>query len=680
MGALTSVIHPIVDQLIAIRGSNISLLHYFRGHVIASGTGTDMGNAMAETALMTAKKPVRKRGGVRRAPALDGLRGFAVLAVVIYHFFGDVIPGGYLGVDVFFVLSGFLITSLLIREKVTTGRVDLKDFWLRRFRRIVPAALVVLVVGTAAASLVGGDPAVGLGLQFLGTLLFANNWFQIADSQSYFADSGVQIFAHYWSLSVEEQFYVVWPLLFVVLLAVLARRGYTNGSGRAMASVSFGLAALSFYWMLVNFDENLDPTRVYYGTDTHAFGLLIGAGLAFVLTTASNSADTDSWPADRGPLKSRVSMTLVGVAAFFGLLFLVFTMGDTAPVTYRGGLLAASILTAIVLLVCVRGDNALARLFGTRPMRWLGERSFSLYLWHWPVVVIVVELLGRTELPDTVMISGVIAMVISLPLSSWSYKWIETPIRRKGYKEIFSDLAGPQAPALRRFTTFTLPLTLLIICSWGIVTGPQETELQRQLNAIEVEQAAEQADSLDNLGRELPTGDQITVIGDSVTMMAQEALAERFPGVYTDGEVNRHYIAAEQIIVSMETAGTLDPFVVLGFGTNGPAAGYGDPTLLDRLIEQIGDDRVIILVNPWGDEMHIPDAVEEVGDAAKTYDNVYVADWCGTAAANSWALYPDGVHPTPDGASTYVDAIEAALQQWVDGDKEIPATRVCIRP
>ena len=220
-------------------------------------------------------KPL-KPGRIRRVPGLDGLRGIAVLAVVIYHFFGDALPGGFLGVDIFFVLSGFLITALLVRELGATGRISLKEFWRRRARRIIPASVTVLVVATAVAGFLGGDVQVGLVPQFLGSLFFANNWVQISQSHSYFADTTPQIFMHYWSLAIEEQFYVLWPLIFLGLLWVARRFGRSVSSGDrafrlpALVATVAGLASLLVMILLYNPDE--DPSRVYFGTDTHAFG------------------------------------------------------------------------------------------------------------------------------------------------------------------------------------------------------------------------------------------------------------------------------------------------------------------------------------------------------------------------------------------------------------------------
>ncbi|MBV7294696.1 acyltransferase [Corynebacterium sp. TAE3-ERU12] len=621
------------------------------------------------TSAQTTPTAAVRPGRIRRVPAIDGLRGLAVAAVVLYHFFGRLLPGGYLGVDVFFVLSGFLITSLLVREHATTGRINLATFWKRRVRRILPAAAFVLIVGVIAARLVGGDPAVGLGAQFFGSLFFVNNWTQIAQSQSYFADQGVQVFAHYWSLAVEEQFYIIWPLALIALYAIIRRRGANPDRAPVVFAVVLSVAAA--LWMAWLHIPGEDPTRVYYGTDTHIFGLGLGAALAFALTTRAPSPIADSWPFDRGPAQNQALAAVVGILGLLGLIALFFVLPDTATITYRGGLFLASVCTAGLLLAVVRGAGPTAGLFALAPLRWLGERSFSLYLWHWPVMVLVSAVLVRSPLRDVPALAGVASLVISLPLSAWSYRWIETPIRRHGYRAVLAQLcaARPQI----RFAVPAVATLAVLATGASILTAPQQTTLERDLAAAAAQQ--QNADKADDLAvtedREFPDGDQITAIGDSVMLASLDALQTEFPGIYVDGDVSRHWESVPAIAQAMEANGTLDPFVVLGFGTNGPSSGAYEG-LLDDIIEQLGPDRVIVLVLPYGDRWYMPEAEEEILAAGKKYDNVFIADWCHAAKADVTRLRADLVHPTPPGALAYVGAIRDALDQWVEGDYTDP--------
>ncbi|MDO4761545.1 MAG: acyltransferase family protein [Corynebacterium sp.] len=616
------------------------------------------GNQVAQSQVVAPK-----RYRIRRVPAIDGLRGLAVLVVVLYHYFGDFAPGGFLGVDMFFVLSGFLITSLLIREHSVFGRVNLKQFWVRRIRRIVPAAVVVLVIGTAVAGLVGGDPSVKLGSQFFGTLLFANNWVQIAGSQSYFADSGVQIFAHYWSLAVEEQFYVLWPLIFVVV-AWAAR-----GINAALKLVVLLVGAGSFAAMLWMYDPAADPTRVYYGTDTHSFGLLIGVSVALWLTTTDQDEHADSWPA-KSSVFSRFTPTL-GVVALLGLLVMVGFVPDTAVFTYRGGLLLASFLTAVLLVTVVREVGPAHSIMSAAALRWIGERSFSLYLWHWPVFVVCAQLVHRWQWGWDGWLIGAVSCVISFPLAHLSYMWVETPVRRRGYASVWRSL--PQA---RRKLLGMVMIVALVLASVAMLRSPKQTQLEQELEAIAAARklppitAIPAADSDDvatakNGPQLLPKGSQITAIGDSVMLGSKPALEKQFDGIYVDAAVSRNLLAAPQILQQLNDAEVLDPFVVLGFGTNAEL----NLSALETSMNIIGTKRVVVLVMPFGDRSWIPGSHKNIREAVQKYPNVYVANWCAFASKDSSILHSDLIHPNEKGVNKYAESIQLALKQWANHRK-----------
>ncbi|MTD91182.1 acyltransferase family protein [Corynebacterium aurimucosum] len=614
----------------------------------------------------------QRRARLRPVPGLDGLRGLAVLAVVIYHFFGDLLPGGYLGVDMFFVLSGFLITSLLVREFAVTGRISLTDFWIRRFRRILPAALVVLCLCTALVAMIGGDLAVGIREQFLGTFFFVNNWTQIATSQTYFAPNEVQVFAHYWSLAVEEQFYLLWPLLMFGAFALSRRQ-----PKRLPIALSLVLAAASAAAMALLFTPGEDPTRVYYGTDTHAFGLLIGALLSLLLTSTSKEAKADSWAST----STGVIAGTVGALALVGYLAQLVWMGADLEFTYRGGLVLTSLLGAAMIWGVVRETGPLTWLFRTRMMRWLGQRSFSLYLWHWPVVMILREL---SDSPRWLL--GLLALPVSFLLAEVTYQFVENPFRRAGYvatwrtywasrptvaemKDGFGKAMWPAVPAM-------VILSALGV-TYGLVTSQDQTELERELERMSQanEQAAASATPTETEKpaekRALPAGTEINAVGDSVMLAASEALNERFPGILIDAEVSRQYAEAIAEVRQLKESGQLRSTVFVGLGTNGSAAD-GE---MDELLTILGSDRTVILVVPYGERDWMGQARAEIIEAAKEHDNVYVADWCGMAQENPALLYDDGVHPQAEGAALYVQALSDALEQYSNGDKS--STTAC---
>ena len=633
------------------------------------------------------EKPL-KPGRIRRVRGLDGFRGLAVLAVVIFHAFPGWLTGGFLGVDIFFVLSGFLITSLLVREFGATGRVSLKNFWVRRLRRIVPAALTVLVIIVAVAGLVGPDVNVNLGPQFFGTALFANNWVQIAQSASYFADTGENVTRHYWSLAIEEQFYILWPLLFVAL-AVWGhrRRGQRQDGLKIAAIVVVVLAVASAVAMAVLVDgaPGSDPSRVYYGTDTHAFGLLIGVLLALVITDPAPAAK-DSWPSTTPGWMEAFTGTLFGTFAFAGIIVLCCVLEGDNVWAYRGGIFLASALAAVVIHVTVREAGLIAALMRFTPLCWLGTRSFSVYLLHWPIFVFVTHYLKDAG----ILACGLITVALSLILAELSFRFVEEPVRRGGY--------GKVVRSWKRYPF--IPLLIVALAAGAgvaIAKSPAESSTEQALNDLKEKQEAqrkaqqdaqagagnsgestagngagadgetgpgsEARDTSDSGPGKFPDGTDITIVGDSVTLASYEALSERFPGAYIDGEVSRHYEAALPILTQLRDSGQLGHYVVLGFGTNGQAF----PGQISEIKDFIGPDRTLILLDPYGMANGVPEAAAQVEEYIADNKDVYLAPWCHKAVEHPETLRPDGFHPEPEGAVLYTDAVEEAIQQAVDG-------------
>jgi peptidoglycan/LPS O-acetylase OafA/YrhL len=361
----------------------------------------------------------------RHLPALNGLRAVAVAGVVAYHLQLGWAKGGYLGVDLFFVLSGFLITTLLLEEWVGTHRVDLLAFWGRRAKRLLPA--LFLVVGAVALYLIvnaylGGPGANGLvDLSALrgdaiSTLLYVNNWHSVFTHQSYFAQfSTPSPFQHTWSLAIEEQFYLVWPLV-LLLLFHFGRRSWRS-SGRVL-TITLGL--LSALLMAVMFHPGADPTRVYYGTDTRLFDLMAGATLAFVA-----AARPQPGRSARSALHVAAPLAAVALGAFW------VTAGTAAGLPtnfmFEGGFLVCAVLAAVMVADARLIDQGrFSRLLSLRPLEFIGTISYGIYLWHWPVIVYVNA--ARTGLSTWPL--DLVRMALTLALSTVSYYAVERPVRR----------------------------------------------------------------------------------------------------------------------------------------------------------------------------------------------------------------------------------------------------------
>ncbi|MEO7124283.1 MAG: acyltransferase family protein, partial [Lacisediminihabitans sp.] len=418
-------------------------------------------------------------------PGLDGLRAFAVIAVILYHLSPGLVVGGYLGVDIFFVISGFLITALLLREKASSGRIRLGHFWLRRARRLLPALLALVLVCCATAWVVGGNVLVDLGRQVVGASTFSSNWIAIVGHRSYFDETAPELFRNLWSLAVEEQFYLVWP--FVVLLLLLVRMRWLRFSFVAALGIASALT------MLLLYTPGADATRVYYGTDTHSFGLAIGAALA-VLSQRWSSLPL--W----WPRTARWLLPTLGTLSLGVLIAATILMPADAPLAYQGGLVVVALLTAVTIAGAIVPGSILGRLLNLTPLRWVGERSYGLYLWHWPVFVLVVAALpGWPRLGASGWALGGIALAITLVAATLSYRYIEQPIRKKGFTVVFrwifprkaTDSAPAKQPVLARRPRTRRALVVaavsLVIAATGVGTtaavtsGPVQSDAEVQI-------------------------------------------------------------------------------------------------------------------------------------------------------------------------------------------------------
>jgi peptidoglycan/LPS O-acetylase OafA/YrhL/lysophospholipase L1-like esterase len=360
-------------------------------------------------------------------PALDGLRAVAVVAVMLYHGGVPWAAGGFLGVDIFFVLSGFLITSLLVKEWTRTGRIGLRAFWLRRARRLLPAMLLVLLA-VGAYSAAAPRPASQVRGDSLATLGYVSNWWFMVSGQSYFAQFvEPSPLRHTWSLAIEEQFYILFPLLLVLLLGTVRLRVPT------VRIVLLGGALGSAVLMATLYDPASDPSRAYYGTDTRMQALLLGAVLA--LSPSLLQPTKPLYASIRGRFVRLPGRGLLGVLALGGLVGMVVMARELAPWMYRGGFLLAAVLSAVVIAsVTAAPRSALGRVLSWRPMVAVGVVSYGLYLWHWPVFVVLnherTGLDGPSLLVARFAVTGVLAYV--------SFALVEEPIRTQRLQRRFT--------------------------------------------------------------------------------------------------------------------------------------------------------------------------------------------------------------------------------------------------
>lgn len=572
----------------------------------------------------------------RYMPGLDGLRALSVLAVIAYHLDLKWAQGGLLGVGIFFVLSGYLITDQILLEWKTYRRLSLMDFWLRRIRRLLPAMICML--GFVAVWLIGSDPPLFQALkgEFLSSLFYVNNWYLIFHEVSYFESFGPPSpIGHLWSLSIEEQFYLVWPIVLVIGIKLAPRRG------KLMLWLLAG-AAVSALAMAVIYEPGTDPSRVYYGTDTRAFALLIGAALAVI------------WPSWKlnGAI-STSARSLLDVSGSLGLVILMILIFGTNKLDdwlYRGGFLFIALLTAAITAVLVHPASRLGKIMGCEPLKWIGKRSYSLYIWHYPVMIL-------TNSAANVEAGGLgrvfLQLAISLLLSALSYKYVEEPIRRG------KSTSGKEETRMKRSkvgAAWGIVLIIIVICATGLPSTVHEPPETRNL-APKSEPALPGEQQLNH--REPLTGEGVTVIGDSVIIGVEPYLKEVLPKIVVDGKEGRQMSQARDVIDKLQAQGKLGDQIILELGTNGPFK----KQQLRSLLESLSDKEQVLLVTTrvpkdWQDAVNA-----NIQSVADEFSNVDVVDWYAASKDKADYFYQDGVHLKPDGSRYFASLLVEALQK-----------------
>lgn len=603
----------------------------------------------------------------RYIPALDGLRALAVLAVIAYHMNMPWAVGGLLGVTVFFVLSGYLITSLLLIEFDDTGGIDLPQFWMRRVRRLVPAIVLVIVGCAVLFTIFDHTLLTKMRPDVFPSLFFYNNWWQIFHDTSYFEALGSPSpLTHFWSLAIEEQFYLIWPVvLFFSLKAGVGKKAVRN--------VTLIVALLSALEMALLYDPSLDPSRVYYGTDTRAFSLLIGAWLAFV------------WPSHLLGARSGVDLTKrersafdgVGVVALAALLALIVFADGFSPFLYRGGILLASLLTAIVIAVLVHPASMLSRAAGARPLVWIGKRSYGIYLWHYPLLLLMSPINFTGETPWWLYL---VQLTVIFAFAAFSYRFVENPIRHGAIGRIVKGVrAGDVSLAdwtRRHVLPFASATVLGVIAIGGLALVPP-TSAVGNTDAFEQEgaQRSQNLESSNDTGQvvERPRLD-VLMIGDSVSVRVIPAFEELFPYGAIDAAINRQLYVGSSIYDYYKEQDIVGDVVVFALGTNGPAT----EEQVDGLVADVGSDKQVFLVNTRSPRNWVQGTNDRLSEAAARYDNVNLIDWYGASSGHDEFFDGDGTHLTEEGVAAYLglinDAIAPLLPQHEE-NAETPTVR-----
>ena len=648
-------------------------------------------------ASSSAKEQTPARPKSRYIPALDGLRTLAVVAVVLYHLNLTWAQGGLLGVTVFFVLSGYLITRLLINEVSKTGRIDLKSFWIRRIRRLFPAVVTVVVVTCALCTIFNHVMLTKMRPDILPSLLFFNNWWQIAQDVSYFNALGdPSPLTHFWSLAIEEQFYLVWPPLLLAMVSMHMSKPNTR-------RVVLGLAAASAIAMMVLYNPAADPSRVYYGTDTRVFSLLLGAWMAFIpdrdLAPArlvrhlgldrlagsgkrgkgnvdehgkDNGSAADASQAPSGALarfwSSPASIDLLGIVGLIGLAAMVaFTNGYTA-FQYRGGTLLCSVLTLMVIAACVQPQGLVARALAADPLVWIGKRSYSIYLWHYPLLLLMNPV---ANINDTPWWQYILQVLLVVAVAECSYRFIETPFRKGAFGRTVSEFRdGTTTPASwvrAHVPACAACAVVLVVALGGLIFVPDTSALSGEgaevlnkeaKNAKPQDQKA--ADDTDKDDDGFPDGAyDLLMIGDSVSLRAVDAFDGVFPHSHIDAEKGRQFDVGRETFEGYIQQNLAGKIVVFALGTNGLVT----DAQIDAIMADAGDQRIVVFVNTRSPQPWVGATNQAIANAATRYKNVRVIDWFGYSANRNDLFDGDGTHLSNAGVTEYLKLIHDAVKK-----------------
>lgn len=624
----------------------------------------------------------------RYITGLDGLRAFAVLAVIAYHLNFNWANGGFIGVDIFFVLSGYLITSIILPAHGNDISLDFRDFWVRRIRRLLPAAYLMIISAVIWVVVCNRELLHTVRGDAISSLFYMSNWWFIFHKLSYFDSFGSPSpLKNLWSLAIEEQFYIVWPMFLIAGMYIFKNRA------KLAAAVSL-LALCSAVMMSVLYEPGGDPSRVYYGTDTRSFELLIGCALALI------------WPmkrlsSNRLPYKLKRLLHVTELSAFCILVLCVYFTDEYEPFLYRGGMFLISI-TAAVLIACVSHPSSfLGILLSWRPLRWLGTRSYGIYLWHYPVIVLSTPV---QEIGNPVFWHIALKIIATFILAELSYHFIEKPIRTEGFKSFFRRAfihrirEWKTTSVISKMSVGFVILAILIFAGGlsgvaGEKKHPQWTYRSQETSADTNEtsehrkMAASDKDG-ENKSKQKTTAStkdqeeskakgqetkkkkdvksqkepaaadkEVLAIGDSVMLDIASSLRQSLSHVTIDGKVGRQMSQALELTQEYKSFNQPNKAVIIELGTNG----YFTNSQIDQLLTSFSKAH-IYLVNTrvprqWENKVN-----EALRQQANTHNNITLVDWHTEALQHPEYFTPDGVHLVPQGAEALTALIVRAIK------------------
>ena len=624
-------------------------------------------------------------------PSIDSLRALAVLAVIIYHVDVNYLPGGFLGVDLFFVLSGYLISSLIIKEFRKTGTVNLYNFYIRRARRLLPAVYFMITVGLVVMVLFNEVLLRKSHLDAIFGYIYSSNWWYIFHKLDYFDSFGAQSpFKHLWSLAIEEQFYMIFPLLFLLVNRKKRSKDGTYKLNKNFLYVVLGLILVSLIAHILLFDIN-NISRIYFGTDTRAFSLLVGVVGAIL------------YPMERLHAKvtpqQNMIYSVVSLVSIATLITVMIYTSEYNTLLYRGGFLLVAILGLIVIISSGKQHTLMSRLLSFKPIVFIGKISYSLYLWHFPVLVLTTPV---SEIGNPNIIFVILRVILTFILATASYVFVETPIRKLGFKNyinvIFKKLKKRSRKSRKIYAGVVGLVSILFLMGiFGKSVPFISTAFVKEMESNKETQFVNNGNNKDNNQEKSSDSNKdnkdnkdnnqekssdsnkdnkvnkedkknsdkkyssVLVMGDSLTVDIGEKFQGLYPGAVIDGKIGRQLYVAVEEAKSYSKYNNENSAIIFQLGTNGPFT----ESQIEELVKEF-DKADIYFVN-----IKVPRAWEKTVNAAlketqEKHSNVKIIDWYSVANSSKDLFEPDRVHLNQTGIAEMVTLIEKNLKRPVE--------------
>jgi len=604
-------------------------------------------------------------------PSIDSLRAIAVIAVIIYHIDANYLPGGFLGVDLFFVLSGYLISSLIIKEYKSTGTVNLYNFYVRRARRLLPAVYFMITVVLIIITLFNGVLLKKSYLDALFGYIYSSNWWYIFHKLDYFDSFGSQSpFKHLWSLAIEEQFYMFFPLIFLIF----NRKSKSNNSNSKLNKnfiyVVLSLILVSLIAHILLFDIN-NINRIYFGTDTRAFSLLVGVVGAILYPMDRLS--------ERTTKKDNMIYSIVSLVSILVLIGIMINTSEYNTWLYRGGFLLVAIIGLIIIISSGRQYTFMSKLLSFKPFVFIGKISYSLYLWHFPILVVTTPV---SEIGNPNLFYVTLRIILIFLVATGSYMFVETPIRKLGFVN-YINLLFKRIMKFKNNTKkiiFASIALVAVVFTMGVfgksvpylstafvteMSNNKESQFISNNNENNTNNSSEHKNDNNNNQEGNKSEDKkyssLLVIGDSLTVDIGEKIKEKYPGAIIDGKISRQLTAATALADQYANYNNENTAVIFQLGTNG----FFTESQVEELVKKF-DKADIYFVNVKVPRTWEKTVNKELDALKERHSDITIIDWYSVANNNQNYFEPDKVHLNSEGVETMVSLIEKSLKHPVE--------------